>query len=99
MLKNSQTSVADAEQVGCPATPTINEKLEEARGIDLRDGRVTVTEIEQNLKLNSSFHKMEMKTVTGCSVYILYMPSYRCPYNEHTLNTKLGRFMVTHHIV
>jgi len=61
----------------------------------LKTTRVTVIETAQQLKLKYSFNKMEMKTVTGCSVYIHYMPSYCCPYDEHTLNTELGNYIVS----
>jgi hypothetical protein len=45
----------------------------------LKSTRVIVTQIAQKLKLKYSFHKMEMKTVTGCTVYIYCMPSYCLP--------------------
>lgn len=61
-----------------------------ARAMVLKSTRVIVTQIAQKLKLKYGFHKMEMRTVTGCTVYIYYIPSYCCPCNEHTLNTKLG---------
>lgn len=66
-----------------------------ARAMVLKTTRVTVIETAQQLKLKYSFNKMEMKTVTGCSVYIHYMPSYCCPYDEHTLNTELGNYIVS----
>ena len=34
----------------------------------LKSKRVIVTEVAQKLKLKYSFYKMEMKTITGCTV-------------------------------
>jgi len=56
----------------------------------LKSRRVIVIEIAQKLKLNYSYNKMEMKIVTGCTVYMYCMPSYCCPCDEHILNTELG---------
>jgi len=59
-----------------------------ARAMVLKTRKVTVTETAQKLKLKYNFYKMEMKTVTGCSVYIHYMSLYCCPYNKLTLTLR-----------
>jgi len=53
MFKNGRTSVTDPEHSGGPATSTSNEKMEDARSMDLKGRRVTITATAQVSVLRS----------------------------------------------